>query len=109
MDFLSSQFRNVKLRERMTNCLVCGSSPQITKENLKDYDYFNFTGQHFDESPSACGAKLSPEDRLTPMAAALHLSVNKDTTILDVRTASEFRLGHLQGAVNKFFSGCPVS
>lgn len=98
MDFLSSQFRNVKLRGRMPNCIACGSSPEITEENLKDFDYFKFTGQLFNDNPSSCGFSLSREDRLSPEVAAQHLTKNaKNTVILDVRTDEEFRLGHLQG------------
>jgi len=66
MDALSSRFHVVKLRAKSPNCTVCGTNPEITRENLSLYDYAAFTGQVPTDAAPKPLELLQPDQRLKP-------------------------------------------
>ncbi|XP_063991010.1 adenylyltransferase and sulfurtransferase MOCS3 [Diachasmimorpha longicaudata] len=86
-------FRNIRLRSRDPDCLVCGQNPQITE--LLDYEQLCGSKAN-DKSPRI---KLLKEDeRITAkeyesMRSSSHL-------LIDVRSREEFAICNLEGSVN---------
>lgn len=66
MDTLSSRFHVVTLRAKSPACISCGSSPEITAANLKEYDYAEFTGQAPNDAAPKPLRLIEPSERLTP-------------------------------------------
>jgi adenylyltransferase and sulfurtransferase len=108
MDSLSSRFHMVTLRAKSKACISCGETPEITAENLKDYDYAGFTGQASNDAAPAPLQLIKKEERITPAELQAKLSGEKNASssssapliVLDVRPPEQFAICHLPGAVN---------
>lgn len=81
-DALEMRFRNVKLRGRNKDCVVCGDNPTITAVSAFDYDDFCQTG-----CTVASKITLQPENTMT--IAEFHKvrteTKDKKLCVVDVR------------------------
>lgn len=91
-DGSSCTFRNIKLRQRKSDCEVCGSSPSI--KGLIDYEQF-------------CGMAATDKDSgLSLLASTERVSVDEysklvaDHLLIDVRSANEFEICSLKQSMN---------
>jgi adenylyltransferase/sulfurtransferase len=112
MDSLSSRYHVVTLRGKSKACISCGEKPEITAENLKEYDYAAFTGQASNDAAPAPLQLIKKEERITPVElqaklsektaslAAADSSSSGRVVILDVRPPEQFAICHLPGALN---------
>jgi adenylyltransferase/sulfurtransferase len=109
MDSLTSRFHVVTLRAKSKACISCGETPEITAENLKNYDYGVFTGQASNDAAPAPLQLIKKEERITPIELQARLSQEEQPSfsnssnsvaVLDVRPPEQFAIGHLPGAVN---------
>ena len=66
MDSLSSRFHVVTLRAKSVACIACGEKPEITAENLKEYDYAGFTGQAPNDAAPKPLTLIVRSERLMP-------------------------------------------
>lgn len=95
-DGIETRFRNINLRTRNQECVICGKNP-IIKE-LIDYEQF-------------CGAKandknpnlnlLKNEDRIT-VETYHHITKfnTEDHLLIDVRSPEEFQICRLRNSIN---------
>lgn len=88
-------FRTVKLRPRMPECVVCGDNPSINE--LIDYE--QFCGASPDDKTWGLHI-LSAEQRITCTEYQRVLAEGKPHVLLDVREPVQFKICHLQHAVN---------
>lgn len=94
-DGLETKFRNISLRAKNVNCVVCGDHPTIHK--LIDYEQF-------------CGAKandknpnlnlLKKEERISVEEYNIMKVDAKAHILIDVRSAEEFEICHLKNSIN---------
>ncbi|XP_076279398.1 ubiquitin-like activating enzyme 4 [Lasioglossum baleicum] len=95
-DGLEMKFRNISLRPKRANCLVCGDCPSV--QILIDYEQF-------------CGAKANDKDpNLNILQKDERISVEEYNTalelgtkphmLIDVRSPEEFEICHLKNSVN---------
>lgn len=94
-DGLETKFRNISLRAKNVNCVVCGDHPTIRK--LIDYEQF-------------CGAKandknpnlnlLKKEERISVEEYNIMKVDAKAHILIDVRSAEEFEICHLKNSIN---------
>lgn len=86
--------------------MSCGPDATITAATIASYDYAAFTGQATaDDGPPKPLRLLPASERLSASALAQRLQdrslldpKTRDATILDVRPAEQFIIGHLAGA-----------
>ncbi|QDZ20800.1 adenylyltransferase/sulfurtransferase MOCS3 [Chloropicon primus] len=104
-DGLATSFRSLKLRPRQEKCLVCGSSPAITRETIGSYDYeANCGGAMHDKGESAC-LRVLPESRRVSCEFLRSridgsAATDREFVVLDVRPKSEYDFAHLRGSVS---------
>ena len=91
-DGLSGISRTVQLRDRQSNCAVCGDHPSVTA--LIDYQVFC----GFAES-CAGPVILAREERVSCPEYHSILETAKSHLLLDVRPKTEFEICHLGNAV----------
>lgn len=95
-DGLETKFRNIKLRTRNVNCIVCGDHP--TLHELIDYEQF-------------CGSKANDKDpKLNLLGEEERISVEEYNTalklgteghvLIDVRSPEEFEICNLKNSIN---------
>ncbi|CAL7946144.1 unnamed protein product [Xylocopa violacea] len=95
-DGLETKFRNISLRAKNANCVVCGEHSTIHK--LIDYEQF-------------CGAKANDKDpKLNLLKKEERISVEEYNTalksntkahvLIDVRSPEEFEICHLTNSIN---------
>lgn len=95
-DGLEGKFRNIKLRPKRKDCVICGEDPKLTK--LIDYEQF-------------CGAKandkdpnlelLKKTDRVTVKDyQAILKSQNRSQMLIDVRSNEEFQICQIEHSIN---------
>uniref|UniRef100_A0A0N5BDC1 Adenylyltransferase and sulfurtransferase MOCS3 homolog n=1 Tax=Strongyloides papillosus TaxID=174720 RepID=A0A0N5BDC1_STREA len=85
--------RNIKLRGRNKNCVVCGDEPTI--KELVDYEVF-CSATATDKVLSI--SLLGEDERIG--VKELSLLDDKDYTLIDCRSKEEFGICHLENAVN---------
>ena len=102
MDALYCRYMVVRLRARTKGCPACGSSPEITKANLPEFNYDAFTGQIPSDAPSALRLVDDGERIGVGELAGLLESEGgeKKTLLLDVRPAHHFSICSIPGACN---------
>ncbi|XP_015112130.1 adenylyltransferase and sulfurtransferase MOCS3 [Diachasma alloeum] len=93
-DGQQSTFRNIRLRSRDPNCLVCGEDPQITE--LLDYEQFCGSKAN-DKNPNL--KLLKNDERITVKEYETVKNVHSHL-LIDVRSREEFEICSLEGSVN---------
>ncbi|XP_075238477.1 adenylyltransferase and sulfurtransferase MOCS3-like [Lycorma delicatula] len=93
-DGSDTQFRNVKLRSKNGDCVVCGTSPTITEL----IDYVEFCGSSPNDKDK--GIKLLNDERITAQELARKMKSDEKFVLLDVRSNSEFEICALPDSVN---------
>lgn len=89
------QYRLFKIRNRQPNCSVCGSNPDITKEDIRDniIDYGLFCGKL---NPNVLDSKL----RVSVQDYNKYMKERKEHLLLDVRPKEQFDIVHLPHSIN---------
>lgn len=105
IDALSGAFRSMKLRGKSPTCVACGPDPVLTRANLAQYDYQQFTSQRADDGPLEELHLLGEGERMTPKQLQAELlqapaGAAARPVLLDVRPAAQFAAMHLPGAVS---------
>jgi adenylyltransferase/sulfurtransferase len=78
--------------------VVCGDHPTVT--DLLDYEDFCGISASGKNVPPRTPAVTALRDYAVDMAEACRLMAERDVHIIDVRSASEYRAGHIPGALN---------
>jgi len=91
-DGASCVFRTIKLREKKTNCDICGSSPKITK--LIDYEHF--CGMAATDKDSGLNL-LNSNERISVQD---YSKLDDKHLLIDVRSANEFEICKLKNSIN---------
>jgi adenylyltransferase/sulfurtransferase len=116
-DGMSTSFRSLKLRPRQgKTCIVCGSKPEITRENLGTYDYEGKCGGPMHDKEGLALKVLPDSNRLSCQALKGKLDERKNNTntssgsgsgsgsssflLIDVRPRAEYDFASLSGSIN---------
>ncbi|KAK9507694.1 hypothetical protein O3M35_007493 [Rhynocoris fuscipes] len=94
-DGIETNFRTVKLREKMKSCSVCGESPTI----VKLIDYEQFCGAPANDKDPALKL-LQVNDRLSPEELYKKLMSESPPVIVDVRSELEFQICKIPTSIN---------
>ena len=91
-DGLAGASRTIQLRQRQTNCVVCGDHPSVS--SLVDYEVF--CSSH---SESKNSYLLNADDRVSCRDYYSLVKSKKKHLLIDVRPRTEFEICHLDNAI----------
>ena len=95
-DALSMQFRNVKIRGKMKDCICCGETPSLTDVATIDYEEFCQTNCSL-----YAHIKLPPENSVPIEDFGKVVGQDKENiAVIDVRPAVHFGIVSLPQAIN---------
>ena len=115
-DAMSTSFRTLKLRPKQAKCIVCGTEPLITADNLASYDYEKHCGGPMHDKDGLCLNVLPSSSRIScqvlkdKMAERSSKSKEREEMeespsppsfrLIDVRPKAEFDFASLPGSIN---------
>ncbi|XP_057314988.1 adenylyltransferase and sulfurtransferase MOCS3-like [Hydractinia symbiolongicarpus] len=94
-DGLNGTFRNIKLRERKPNCVVCGDNSSVTV--LQDYE--QFCGSTASDKEHSVHL-LEKDKRITVQDYATLMKAGGEHLLVDVRPKIEFEICSLTNSIN---------
>ncbi|TQD84702.1 hypothetical protein C1H46_029725 [Malus baccata] len=98
-DALSGRIRNVKIRGRSPQCVVCGVKAPFSKQQFQEFDYENFTHSPLTPLPLKLNL-LQPDSRINSKEYKEKLVSGEAHVLVDVRPEHHFKIVSLPNSLN---------
>ncbi|KAM1149381.1 hypothetical protein ACFX15_029822 [Malus domestica] len=98
-DAFSGRIRNVKIRGRSPQCVVCGENAPFSKQQFQEFDYENFTQSPLTPLPLKLNL-LQPDARINSKEYKEKIISGEAHVLIDVRPEHHFKIVSLPNSLN---------